>query len=160
MRIAAASAGLLCIISLSACGRPSARMDAAGRAAHPNRTSIGWVLEDAGSDGEGRALTHVSVYADTFNDKGELERTNLFEVETMSGCEHAPNGDVRCTANGYADEFRLREDAGAVTFGHRKIRSDGGDEAVPFETLKTFAGEEFADTRLAVGVARSTQEPK
>lgn len=160
MRIAPLMLGLVWTLSLSACTSPKGTMEAAGKSAHPNATSFGWVLEDAGKNVDGKTLTHVSVYADTINDKGELERTNLFEVETMPGCEHAPNGDVRCAANGYADEFRLREDADTVTFGHRKIRSDGSDEAVPFDTLKTFTAEEFAGTRLAVGVARSTKEPK
>lgn len=154
MRIAPLLLGLVWTLSLSACASPKGTMEAAGKSAHPNATSFGWVLEDAGKNVDGKTLTHVSVYADTINDKGELERTNLFEVETMAGCEKLSNEDVRCAT----DEFNLRlETSGVVTFGHRTVAA--GDQA-PFESLHTFDGKDFSDTPLKIGPARATQQPK
>ena len=142
----------LSIVSLTACNIPTIT--------NASKTTMGWVLEDAGTDENKRELTHISVYADTINTKGELERTNIFEVETMPGCEHAPNGDVRCAADGFADELRLhQEEDGTVTFGHRNIPADENDDDTPFETLKTFNEEDFYNTRLEIGVARNRQEP-
>lgn len=152
MRLMHAIAGILSILSLSACTSSSVANGAV--------TTLGWVLEDAGTDAEGKMLTRVSVYADTVNTTGELERTSIFDVETMPGCEHAPNGDVRCSANGYADEFRLQQNDRTVTFGHRNVPVDAADDGTPFETLKTFTEGDFSGTRLNIGVARTAQEPK
>jgi hypothetical protein len=128
----------LSILALSACA-PAASHEQDGAAEAMPHVTIGWLLEDKGTDANGMKTSHVSLLVGSSADPGAVSEESIGDY---AGCgEETTPADgailtLKCWWAGGGDEFQVRMDgANTLSIDHRVL--DEGADIPDFEQMKT-----------------------
>lgn len=127
----------LSVLALSACS-PAADPQDGAMEGMPHVT-IGWLLEDKGTDDTGMQTSHVALLVGTTADPGEVTEV---EIGDYAGCgEETMPADgalltLKCWWAGGGDEFQVRmEGTNTLSIDHRML--DEQADIPEFEQMKT-----------------------